>query len=56
MLNDSKTLFQSFTTRGMGDRDAIFAVIDHWNKLHWEDRNRYDQRIKELEGRLKSNE
>lgn len=49
MPNDSKTLFQAFTKRGMSDRDAIFAVIDHWNTLHWKDRDRYDQRLKALE-------
>lgn len=48
MANDSKTLFQVFTKRGMGENDATFAVIDHWNRLHWEDRNRYGALMKAL--------
>lgn len=51
-MNKSKQLFQSFVKKGMTDRDAIFAVIDHFNDLHWHDRDRYDERIKALESRV----
>jgi hypothetical protein len=52
MSNSSKQLFQSFVKKGMSDRDAIFAVIDHLNQLHWYDRDRYHERIKQLEDKL----
>lgn len=52
MQNSSKTLFQAFVKKGMTDRDAIFAVIDHWNTLHWDDRNRLTEENKRLKDRL----
>jgi hypothetical protein len=49
MANDSKTLFQSFVRKGLSDRDALFAVIDHFSQLHCFDRDRYDERVRKLE-------
>ena len=49
MANESRRLYQSFVKRGMAKEDAFFAVLDHFNELHWHDRDRYDGRIRELE-------
>ena len=27
-------------------------IMDHYNRLHWEDRNRYDQEIRQLKARI----
>ena len=37
--------------------EEMCKIIDHFNEQHWHDRDRYDERIKKLEGeiaRLKS--
>lgn len=52
MANESRQLYQAFIKKGMPKDEAFFAVIDHFNELHWHDRNRYDERIKQLEARL----
>jgi hypothetical protein len=52
MPNSSKLLFQTFVKKGMTDRDAIFAVIDHFNDQHWHDRDAYHKRITELEAEV----
>lgn len=49
VANSSRQLYQAFIKRGMGKEDAFFAVLDHFNGLHWHDRDRYDERIKALE-------
>lgn len=49
MANDAKALWQSFVKKGMSDRDALFAVMDHLANLAYYDRNRYDARLKKLE-------
>jgi hypothetical protein len=49
MANDSKTLFQSFVKKGMTDREAFFAVIDHFNQQHFYDRNSQHERLTKLE-------
>ena len=49
MPSDAKTLWQSFVKKGMSDRDALFAVMDHLAQLGHYDRNRYDERLKRLE-------
>ena len=49
MANDSRHLYQMFIKKGMPKEDAFFAVLDHFNDLHWQDRNRYHERIKVLE-------
>jgi hypothetical protein len=52
MANDARQLYQTFIKCGMQKEDAFFAVLDHFNKQHWEDRDRYHTRIKELEDKL----
>ena len=52
MSNDSRQLYQAFIKRGLQKEDAFFAVIDHFNSLHWHDRNGYHQRIKKMEEKL----
>lgn len=49
MANDAKTLFQSFVKKGLSDRDALYAILDHHAQLHCFDRDRYDERVKKLE-------
>lgn len=49
MANDAKTLFQAFLKKGLTDREALFAVLDHHARLHCIDRDRYDERMKVLE-------
>jgi hypothetical protein len=49
MANESRQLYQAFIKKGMPKEDAFFAVLDHFNDQHWEDRNRYHDRIKNLE-------
>lgn len=51
-MNSSRTLYQGFVMRGMSKEDAFFAVIDHMNELHWNDRNVYHARIKALESEI----
>lgn len=51
MGNESRRLYLSFVQKGLSKEDAFFAVIDHFNDLHWHDRNRYHERIRRLEGR-----
>jgi hypothetical protein len=36
----------------MQKEDAFFAVLDHFNELHWHDRNRYSEEIKQLKERV----
>lgn len=52
MANESRQLYHAFIKKGMPKDEAFFAVLDHFNDLHWHDRNRYDERIKKLESRL----
>jgi hypothetical protein len=52
MANESLQLYQSFIRKGMQKQDAFFAVIDHFNDLHWHDRNRQGEEIKQLKARV----
>lgn len=52
MANSSRLLYQSFIKKGISKEDAFFAVLDHFNELHWHDQNAYDVRIKQLETRV----
>lgn len=52
MASSSKMRFEMLRKQGMTDRDAMFAMIDHFNEQHWYDRDRYHARIKELETEL----
>lgn len=52
MANSCKQLHRAFIKRGMTDRDAFYALIDHFNEQHWHDRNAYHKRIKELEAKV----
>ena len=38
--------------QGMPDRDAMFAMVDHFNSQHWHDRDRYGQEIKQLKEQI----
>lgn len=49
MANEARLLYQKLLKQGMPREEAFFAVIDHFNELHWHDRNRYDERLKKLE-------
>jgi hypothetical protein len=49
MANESRQLYQVFIKKGMQKEDAFFAVLDHFNDQHWQDRNRYHERITALE-------
>lgn len=51
-MNSSRTLYQSFLKKDMEKTAAMFAVIDHFTRLHCFDRDRYDERIKQLEARV----
>ncbi len=48
MANSSRSLFDMFRKKGMPERDAFFAVMDHSNEQHWHDRNRYGDEVKRL--------
>lgn len=48
MPNDSRTLFQAFQKKGLSDREALFAILDHHAQLHCFDRNHYAQVAEEL--------
>ena len=66
MPNDSRILFQTFVKKSLTDRDALFAVLDHFRDLHCFDRDHYakvteamlaenqemKERIAKLEGRI----
>jgi hypothetical protein len=52
MANNSRQLYQMFIKKGMQKEDAFFAVIDHFNDQHWHDRDRYHERIKQLESQV----
>ncbi len=49
MPNESRRLYHAFLLKGMKKEDAFFAVLDHFNEQHWQDRDRYHERIKVLE-------
>ena len=55
MSNGARHRYQTFIKRGMPKEDAFFAVLDHFNEQHWLDRDRYHERIKQLEGQLQQN-
>jgi hypothetical protein len=40
--------FDTIRKKGVSEREAFFAVIDHFNKQHWYDRNRYGEEIRKL--------
>ena len=46
--NSSRQIYHRWVKDGMTKEDAFFAVIDHWNSLHFHDRNRYGEEIKKL--------
>lgn len=48
----AKPLYQTFLKRGMSKDEAFFAVVDHFNRQHWYDRDLYNERIKSLEDKL----
>ncbi len=49
MSNEARVLAKQFQSKeGMTAGDAICAVVDHFNLLHWQDRNRYGEEIKAL--------
>lgn len=52
MANSSRSLFESFRAKGKAEREAFFAVIDHYNEQHWHDRNRYGEEIRKLKARI----
>jgi len=52
MANDSRTLYQGFINRGVSKENSFFAVMDHQNELHYHDRNRYGEEIKQLKERV----
>ncbi len=52
MSNESRQLYQTFLKKGMQKDDAFFAIIDHYNSLHWHDRNAHLERIKTLEAKV----
>lgn len=41
MPNDSRLLFQAFAKKGLSDREALFAILDHFAQLHCFDRDHY---------------
>lgn len=47
--NSSRELYRSFLKKGMAREDAFFAVLDHFNHLHFYDRNSQHERLKKLE-------
>lgn len=49
MANSSRELFHAFVKKGLTDREALFAILDHYAQLHCFDRDRYDERVKTLE-------
>ena len=49
MANSSRELFHAFVKKGLTDREALFAILDHFAQLHCFDRDRYDERLKKLE-------
>jgi hypothetical protein len=51
MANQSRQLYQMFIKKGMQKEDAFLAVLDHFNDQHWQDRDQYHARIKELEAK-----
>ena len=52
MANGSKQLFEGMRKRGLTDRDAFFAVIDHHFGLILSERDRYHKMVKALEERV----
>lgn len=44
--------FDMLRKQGMPDRDAMFAMVDHFNSQHWHDRDRYGQEIKQLKEQI----
>lgn len=52
MASSSRMLFETFRKKGVGEREAFFQVIDHFNEQHWHDRNRYGEEIKALKQRV----
>lgn len=52
MANQSRQLYQKLLKQGMQKEDAFFAVLDHFNELHWHDRNRASERLAKVESRL----
>lgn len=59
MANDTLTLLQSAVRKRGGQLSAIAPVaedlcriIDHWNHLHWQDRNRLTEENKLLKARI----
>jgi polyhydroxyalkanoate synthesis regulator phasin len=59
MPNDTLTLLRE-TLRKRGANTAVISsaaeelckIIDHINTQHWQDRDRYHERIKQLEDRV----
>lgn len=41
MPSDSRILFQAFQKKGLSDREALFALFDHYAGLHCFDRDHY---------------
>lgn len=52
MRNSSRQLYQKFLGQGMSKDAAFFAVLDHFNELHWHDRDRVTEENKRLKERL----
>jgi hypothetical protein len=52
MANNARQLYQVYIKRGMMKEDTFFAIIDHFNELHWHDRNRYGEEIRTLKDRI----
>ena len=50
--NPSRQLYQSFLKKGLQKEDAFLAVLDLFNAQHWNDRDRYHERIKTLEAEV----
>lgn len=51
-MSNARSAFEMFKSKGMNDREAMFAMIDHFNEQHWHDRNRYVDEIKNLKSRI----
>lgn len=51
-MSNAKLHFEVCKRKGMPDREAFFAVIDHFNSQHWHDRNRYGEEIKQLKAEI----
>lgn len=59
MANDTLTLLQVAIRKRGGNIAAISGaavelcgIIDHWNTLHWHDRNRLTEENKQLKARV----